>query len=89
MDPSESNCQMIRLLFGSCLSEINQCIPFWHCVISLPKHEDTSLSSLLDISLDNLKQILFSCGLIYYQRDTVKLHFNYWKTFMLENHIHK
>ena len=89
MDPCESNCHMIRLLLGSCLSEINQYIPFWHYGILLPKHEDTSLSSLLNISLDDLKQILLSCGLIYYQRDTVKLHLNYWKTFMLENHVHK
>ena len=52
MDPCESNCHMIRLLFGSCLSEINQYIPFWHYGILLPKHKDTSLSSLLNISLD-------------------------------------
>ena len=52
MDPCESNCHMIRLLFGSCRSEINQYIPFWHYRILLPKHEDTSLSSLLDISMD-------------------------------------
>jgi len=89
MDPCESNCHMMRLLFGSCLSEINQYIPFWHYGILLPKHEDTSLSSLLNISLDDLKQILYSCGLIYYQRDTVKLHLTDWETFMLENHIHK
>ena len=80
---------MIRLLFDSCLSEINQYISFWHYGIILPKHEVTNLSSLLNISLDDLKQILLSCGLIYYQRDTVKLHLNYWKTFMLENHVHK
>ena len=28
MDPCESNCHMIRLLFGACLSEINQYTPF-------------------------------------------------------------
>ena len=43
----------------------------------------------MNISLDDLKQILLFCGLIYYQRDTVKLHLNDWETFMLENHIHK
>ena len=89
MDPCESNCHMILLLFGSCLSEINQYISFWRYGILLPKHEDTSLSSLLNISLDDLKQILLSCGLIYYQRDTVNLHFNYWETFMWKNYIHK
>ena len=62
---------------------------FWHYGILLHKHEDTSLSSLLNTSLDDLKQILLSCGLIYYQGYTVKLHLNYWKTFMLENHIDK
>ena len=86
---SVSNCHMIRLLFGSYLSEINQYIPFWHYGILLPEHEDTSLSSLLNISLDDLKQILHSCDLIYYQRDTFKLHLNDRETFMLENHIHK
>ena len=71
---------MIRLLFGSYLSEVNQYIPFWYYGILLPKHEGISLSSLMNKSLD---------GLIYYQRDTVKLHLNYWKTFMLENYIYK
>ena len=77
------------MLFGSCLSKINQYIPFWHYGILLPKHEDTSFSSLLNISLDDLKQILYSFGLIYYQRDTVKLYLTDWETFMLENHTHK
>ena len=89
MDPYESNCHMIRLLFGSCFSEINQYIPFWHYGILLPKHEDSSILSLLNTFQDDLKQISLSYCLIYYQRDTVKLHLNYWETFMLENHIHK
>ena len=89
IDPYESNCHIIRLLFGSCLSEIDQCIPFWHYGIILPKHEDSSISTLLNIFLNDLKQILHSCGLIYCQRDTVKIHFNCWETFMLENHIQK
>ena len=80
---------MIRLLFGSCLSKINQYISFWQYGILLPKHEDSSILSLLNISLDDLKHILYSCGYIYYQRDTVKLNLNSWETFMLENHFHK
>ena len=89
MDPYESKCHMIRLLFGSRFSEINQYIPFGHYGIVLPKNEDSSILSLLNISLDDLKQISLSYCLIYYQRDTVKLHLNYWETFMLENQIHK
>ena len=60
-----------------------------HYGIVLPKNEDSSILSLLNISLDDLKQISLSYCLIYYQRDTVKLHLNYWETFMLENHIQK
>ena len=52
MDHYESNCHIIQLLFNSCLSEINQYIPFWHYGILLPNHENTSLSSLLDTSMD-------------------------------------
>ena len=87
MDNYESNCHTIRLLFGSCLSEINQYIPFWYYGILLPRKEDSSLSSLLNISLDDLKQILLSCGLIHCQRDIMKLDLDAWPTLMMENHI--
>ena len=87
MDNYESNCHTIRVLFGSCLSEISQHIPFWHYGILLPRKEDSSLSSVLNISLDDLKQILLCCGLIYCQRDTLKLDLNGWPTLMIENHI--
>ena len=87
MDNYESNCHTIRVLFGSCLSEISQHIPFWHYGILLPRKEDSSLSSLLNISLDDLKQILLSCGLIHCQRDSEKLDLKAWPTLMMENHI--
>ena len=89
MDHCESKWYMIRLLFGWCLSEINQYITFWYYGILLPNHEDTSPSSSLNISLDDLKNVFLSYGLIYYERDTVKFHLNHWETFMLENRIHK
>ena len=69
---------MIRLLFGPCLSEINQHIPLWNYVILLPEQEESSISSLLNVSIDDLKQILLTCGLIYYQRGTLKLVLNGW-----------
>ena len=56
-------------------------------VILLPRKEDSSLSSLLNTSLDDLKQILLCCGLIHCQRDTLKLDLNGWPTLMMENHI--
>ena len=87
MDNYESNCYTIRVLFGSCLSAISQHIPFWHYGILLPRKEDSSLSSLLDISLDDLKQILLSCSLIHCQRDSEKLDLKAWSTLMMENHI--
>ena len=72
MDDYESNCHTVRVLFGSCLSEINQCLPFWHYGVLLPREEDSSLSSLLNIFMDGMKEILLTCGLIHYQQDTVK-----------------
>ena len=87
MDDYESNCHTLRVLFGSCLSEINQCLPFWHYVVLLPKEENSSLSSLLNMSMDDLKQVLLFCGLIYYQRGTVKSDLKAWPSLMMENHI--
>ena len=87
MDPCESNCHMIRLLFGSCLSEINQHIPLWHYGILLPEQEECSMSSLLNIYIDELKQILLTYGLIYYQRGTLKLVLNGWSIFIMDNEL--
>ena len=78
---------MIRLLFGPCLSEINQHIPLWNYVILLPEQEESSISSLLNVSIDDLKQILLTCGLIYYQRGTLKLVLNGWSIFMMDNDL--
>ena len=76
---------MIRLLFGSCLSEINHHTPLWCYGILLPEQEECSMSSLLNISIDEFKYILLTCGLIYYQRATLKLVLNYWLILMIEN----
>ena len=86
---------MIQLLFGSCLSEINQHIPLQHYGILLPEQEECSPSSLLNISMDNLKQILLTYGLIIIQRETVKFVLNKsghggsynWSIFMTENDL--
>ena len=53
----------------------------------LPKEEGSSLSSLLNISLDDMKQILLTCGLIHNQRDNVRFDLNAWPTLMMENNI--
>ena len=78
---------MIRLLFGSCLFEINQHITLWHSGVLLPEQEECSISSLLNISIDESKQILLTCGLLYYQRGTPKLVLNGWSIFMMENDL--
>ena len=80
---------MILLLFGLCLSEINQHIPLWHYGILLPEQDECRLSSLLNISIDELKQILITCGIIYSQRGTLKLVLNGWSIFMMENDLQK
>ena len=87
MDNYELNCHTIQLLFGSCFSNISQYKPFWHYGILLPRKEDSSLSSLLNISLNDLKQILLYCDLIYCQRDIGKLDLDTWPTLMMKNHI--
>ena len=76
---------MILLLFGLCLSEINQHIPLWHYGILLPEQEECSMSSLLNIYINELKQILLTCGIFYYQRGTLKLILNGWSIFMMDN----
>ena len=87
MDNYESNCHTVRVLFGSCLSKINQCLSFWHYGVLLPKEENSSLSSLLNMSVDDLKQVLLCCGLISYQRDTVKFDLKAWPRLMMKNYI--
>ena len=87
MEKYESNCHKIRLLFGSCLSEINQHIPLWYYGILLPEQDECSMSSLLNVSIDELKQILFPCGLIYYQRGNLKSVLNGWSMFMMDNDL--
>ena len=87
MEKYKSNCHMIWLLFDSCLSEINQYIPLCHYGILLPEQEECNMSSLLNISIDELKQILLTCGIIYYQRSTLKLVLNGWSIFMMDNDL--
>ena len=76
MEKYESNCLLIQLLFGSCLSKIDQHIPLWHYSILLSDQEKYSMSSLLNISIDELNHMLLTFGLIYYQRGTLKLVLN-------------
>ena len=45
------------------------------------------MSSLLNIYIDEVKQILLTCGLIYYQRGTLKLVLNGWSIFMMDNDL--
>ena len=83
----ESNYYIIRLLFGACLSENNQRISLWYYDILLPEQEERSLLSLLNIFIDELKQILLSCGLISYQRGIFNLVLNGWPIFMMEKNL--
>ena len=78
---------MIRLLFGSCLSEINRNIPIWHYGILLPEQEEYSISSLLKTYIGELKRMLLTCGLIYYQWGTMELVLNGWSIFMMDNDL--
>ena len=55
--------------------------------ILLPEQKECSLPSLLNISIDESKQILLTCGLIYYQRGTLKLGLNRWSIFMMDNDL--
>ena len=87
MEKYESNCHMIRLLFGACLSEINQHIPLWYYGILLSGQEKCSLSLLLNISIDELKQILLTCGLMYYQRGPFTLVLNGSSICMMDNDL--
>ena len=43
---------------------------------------------MLNIYIDELKQILLTCGLIYYQPGTLKLVLNRWSLFMMDNDLH-
>ena len=59
MGDCEANCVVLRSLFGSCLSDININIPLRHYGILLPgEEEDCSLSYLLHLTIDELKNIL-------------------------------
>ena len=65
MDDCEANCVVIRSLLGSYLSDINNNMSLWHYGILLPEEEeDCSLAYLLNLTIDELKNILELCGLI-------------------------
>ena len=78
---------MIWLLFDSCLSEINQYKPLCHCGILLPEQEECNMSSLVNISIDELKHILLTYCLIYYQRGTLKVVLDGRSIFMMDNDL--
>ena len=60
-------CITLRVLLGSCLSEINTHIPLYRYGITPPESEQSSLSSLLFSTFDELKIILEYCGSISYK----------------------
>ena len=60
-------CITLRVLLGSCLSEINTHIPLYRYGITPPESEPSSLSSLLFSTFDELKIILEYCGSIRYK----------------------
>ena len=96
MDDYESNCVVLRSIFGSCLSYINKLMPLWHYGILLPeKADECCLCSLLSLTLLELKQILECCGLITINNDIVKFVCSTsgysgkysWEIFLLENSL--
>ena len=96
MDDYESNCIVLRSIFGSCLSYINKLMPLWYYGILLPETVDECcLCSLLNLILVELKQILESCGLITINNDIVKFICSTsgysgkysWEIFLLENSL--
>ena len=96
MEDCEANCVVIRSLLGSCLSDINKNMSLWHYGILLPEEEeDCSLSYLLNLTIDELKNILELCGLITINNNFVKFVRspsgygvkNSWSMFLLENSL--
>ena len=67
--------------------EINQYILLWRYGILLPEQKECSISSLLNIYINELKQILLTCGIFYYQRGTLKLILNGWSIFMMDKDL--
>ena len=56
MDDYESNCIVVKSIFGSYLSYINKLIPLWYYGILLPETADECcLCSLLNLTLVELK----------------------------------
>ena len=96
MDDYESNCIVLKSILGSCLSDINKLMPLWYYGIILPEvTEECCLSSLLALTIIELKQILESCGLITINNNIVKFDcstFEYggkysWQMFLLKNSL--
>ena len=95
MEDCEANCVVLRSLLGSCLSDINKNVPLWHYGILLTEEEDCSLSYLMNLTINELKQILELCGLITINNNIVKFvrspssygdNFS-WPMFLLENSL--
>ena len=93
MEDCEANCVVLRSLLGSCLSDINKNMPLWHYGILLTEDEDCGLSYLMNLTINELKQILELCGLIPINNNIVKFvrspsgyggNFS-WSMFLLEN----
>ena len=58
MDSVESNINMLRLIFGAWLCEINKHIPLWYASIVLLEYKPSSLSLLLYVTTAKLSLIL-------------------------------
>ena len=54
MDNHECDCSTLRVLFGSCLSEINTHILILYYGTTLPENKSCSLSSLLFLTNNKL-----------------------------------
>lgn len=52
MDNLEFNITTLRVLLGSCLSEINGLMPLWCYSVLIPEVKISSLSTMLFLTLD-------------------------------------
>ena len=92
----EDNYIVLQTILGSCLSDIKKLRPLQYYSILLPEEKgDCSISFILNLKIDELKQILESCGLITFKDNNIRFVVdisghgdNYsWSIFRLENSL--
>ena len=73
MDNYESNSIVLRAILGFCLSSINKLTPLQYYGIPLPEEkEECIVLYMMNLEIDELKQILELCGLIAIKENNIK-----------------